>query len=292
MHVDMAYEHITFFGKMAFGQPVGRCIYCGSDGAPEGLSDEHIVAFCLATDAYLPKSSCLACAKKTSYLEGYAGKQIFGPIRIHFQIQSRRKTIKLDPVDVVFQTKHGEELRSIPRAQLPPIVTLPILEPPGIFHGKAPAPINTDQAWTWIADEPEKRMNALLKPGDLGWEIRIETKPLVFARMLAKIAHAFTVARLGLETFKPFLPPLILGEDQNAAYLIGGAAPPTDPEPAQPYSDSTLHHILTFQVMSAPGKPDLLVFTVRLFKHIGSPTYYVIVGEPLPSALAQLTEKK
>jgi hypothetical protein len=60
----MVAEHITFSGRMAFGKAPGRCIYCGSDGGNEGLGDEHIVAYCLAMDAYVPKASCLSCAKK------------------------------------------------------------------------------------------------------------------------------------------------------------------------------------------------------------------------------------
>jgi len=268
---------------MAFGKPVGRCIYCGLDGGPEGLSDEHIVAFCLGVNAYLPQASCLACAKKTSYLEGYAGRQIFGPLRVHFRIQSRRKKIELAPLDVAFQTDQGEEIRRLPRERLPPILSLPILEPPGLFHDRAPSPIENNLWWTWVADNREAYMKEFLKPGDQHWEIRRSDKPIVFARMLAKIAHALAVARLGVDSFKPFLPPLILGENDNAAYLIGGAAPPTDPLPAIPYSDKTHHHTLTLTMMSSPGKPDLIVVTIRLFLHIGSPTYYVIAGEALPA---------
>jgi hypothetical protein len=287
----MDVEHITLFGSMAFGKPVGRCIYCGSDGGKEGLSDEHIVAFCLANNAYLPKASCTNCAKQTSYLEGYAGRQIFGPLRIHFGIQSRRKSVELDPVGVIFQTDRGEELRRIPREKLPPLLTLPILEPPGLFHDQISAPIERFEAWTWVADNPDERMQPLIQDGDRGWKITTAIRPIVFARMLAKIAHTFAVARLGLDSFKHFLPPLILGEDDKAAYLIGGAAPPTAPLPAIPYSDKTHHHTLTLTVMGSPGKPDVIAMTIRLFEHIGSPTYWVIVGEPLPAALDQLRAK-
>jgi hypothetical protein len=110
-------ERITFVGKMAFGKPPGRCIYCGSDGGNRG--DEHIVAYCLAIDAYLPKASCQDCAAKTSYLEGYAGRQIFGPLRVHFQIQSRRKKIKLNPVEVTFKTGHGRETTRLVAREAP-----------------------------------------------------------------------------------------------------------------------------------------------------------------------------
>jgi len=230
-------ERITFVGKMAFGKPPGRCIYCGSDGGNRG--DEHIVAYCLAIDAYLPKASCQDCAAKTSYLEGYAGRQIFGPLRVHFQIQSRRKKIKLNPVEVTFKTGHGRETtRLVAREKLPATVTLPLLDPPGLFHQNPPAPIKNCDTWTWIADNPEERMRALLLPGELSGTIRNEIKPLVFTRMLAKIAHAVTIGWLGLDAFVPYLPPLILGNDENAAYLVGGAEAPTKPEPRQPYSAS------------------------------------------------------
>jgi hypothetical protein len=210
------------------------------------------------------------------------------PMRIHFQIQSRRKRIKLDPIEVIFQKSDGaEERRQVPREKLPPVLFLPILEPPGFFD-QQPAPITKFETWHWIAEDSAIRMSKLLEPEDVGWKIHGDVKPLVFARMLAKIAHAATVGWLGLDSFKPYLPPLILGEDENAAYLVGAAEPPTAPAPAQPYSEKTLHHILKIIPMSSPGKPDLLAASIRLFLHIGTPTYWVIVGEPLPSALAQL----
>src|SRR5882762_3212981 len=52
----MDVEHVTLCGNTAFGKPVGRCIYCGSDGG-------------LANNACLPKASCTNCAKQTSYLD-------------------------------------------------------------------------------------------------------------------------------------------------------------------------------------------------------------------------------
>ncbi len=281
----MPEERITFFGKMPIGKPPERCIYCGST---EGLTDEHIIAFCLATDAYVPKASCKKCAKETSYLEGYAGRHVFGPLRIHFQIQSRRKKIELGLVDVTFHTKGGVEIRRLPREKLPAILTLPILEPPGLFYGRPPSPIKEYLDWTWMAENANERMAEFLRPGDVRWWIPATTNPLTFSRMLAKIAHALAVGRLGVDSFVPYLPPLILGKDDNAAHLIGGAEPPTDPLPRTPYNEKTHHHTLTFAQFSSPGRPDLLAVTVRLFLHVGSPTYWVIVGEPLPAATDQL----
>jgi len=286
----MADEHITFFSKMAFGKPVGRCIYCGST---ENLSDEHIIAYCLGVDAYLRDASCEICAKETSYLEGYAGRQIFGPLRIHFGIQSRRKRIELPPVSVVFHTAHGEDIRNIPREELPPLLVLPILEQPGIFAERTPASLGATTPWVWIADNPDERMKKFQKPGDLRWEIKFQDKPIVFVRMLAKIAHALAVARLGLDSFRPYLPPLVLGDDSRAGWMVGAAAPPTKPLPAftTPAGQFTTHHNLSLTVMGSPGRPDVVVTTIRLFLHIGTPTYYVIVGEALPAAITELATR-
>ena len=102
--------------------------------------------------------------------------------------------------------------------------------------------------------------------------------------MLAKIAHAMTIALLGADSFKPYLPRLILGDEENAALLIGGAAPPTDPLPPIPRGTKIHHHTIGLTIMGAAHKPDIVVATVRLFQHIGSPTYSVVVGEALASA--------
>lgn len=287
----MAIELTVLSGTKPFGVPVGRCIYCGSDGGEKRLSDEHIIAYSLSSDAYLPKASCTKCAKKTSYLEGYAARQVFGPIRVHFRIQSRRQTIALDPIEVVFQTDQGEELRRVANDKVPPHLFLPIFEPPGLLVDKAPSPIGKFEPWAWHTEDAKERLRSLLRDGDQSCEIRPNIKAIVFARMLAKIAHATAVAYLGVDSFEHYLPPLILGEDENAAYFVGGAAPPTDPLPPIPYSKSTHHHTIGIQVMSSPGKPDIIAIGVRLFHHVGSPTYGVIVGKPLPAALERLRIK-
>lgn len=292
MVMVMQAEHITFFGKMRFGSPPGRCIYCGSDGGDEGLTDEHVVPHCLAIDAYIPEASCTRCNKTTSYLEGYAGRHIFGPMRKHFRIQSRRKEIDLGVADlIVTKTDGSKETRQISRSDLPAFVALPVLPPPGLFYGRVPEPITVFEPWVWFADHLDRYVAPFLGKNDAGWELHTTVNTLRFAQMLAKIAHASVVGWLGLDAFQPFLPPLILGENNNAGYWVGGAAPPTAAGPAQPYSKDTHHHTLEIRPMSSPGKPTVLAVSIRLFLHIGTPTYWVIVGEPTPATLERLKEK-
>jgi 5-methylcytosine-specific restriction endonuclease McrA len=54
--------------------PVSACIYCGATEPDTKLTDEHIVPLSLGGTLILPKASCLACARQTGKLEGYAGR--------------------------------------------------------------------------------------------------------------------------------------------------------------------------------------------------------------------------
>jgi hypothetical protein len=65
--------------------PVGKCIYCGSDGAPGQLGLEHIIAESLGGMLLLPASSCGECAKATSAVEGRIAGELFRAIRRQMQ---------------------------------------------------------------------------------------------------------------------------------------------------------------------------------------------------------------
>ena len=98
-----------------------------------------------------------------------------------------------------------------------------------------------------------------------------------FAQFLAKAAHAFAVAELGVSGFTPLLPEAILKnpnlwgasglEDMEA--LIGGL-------PDQPPSD-TLHEI-GWNTIEARGKRCAVV-VLRLFASLGAPVYLIVVGQ-------------
>jgi len=100
-----------------------------------------------------------------------------------------------------------------------------------------------------------------------------------FVRQLAKIGHAFAVATKGLDFFKPLLIPLILGDDPpNMADLVGGI------QGIEPHVPELLHELYV-QEGNHAGK-SLVLARIRLFSHVnveglGTPTYYVVVGERL-----------
>lgn len=94
-----------------------------------------------------------------------------------------------------------------------------------------------------------------------------------FFRMLAKIAHAFTVAETGQASFSPFLAPIIYGSDiSNCVQYIGGLQ---FTEPA-----TTPLHELSFSSHTC-NRPGIVAVRIRLLAPLETPTYYVAVGRRL-----------
>jgi hypothetical protein len=94
---------------------------------------------------------------------------------------------------------------------------------------------------------------------------------MAFAQMLAKIAHSYAIAQMGLNKFKPLLLDLIFGRTSVVTHLVGGdlEVPPK----------SRFQHELDLQrEYSANGKT-YVVTNIRLLGRIGTPQYYVVVSE-------------
>ncbi len=286
----MGDEFISFDRKTKYGTPPGRCIYCGSGGGGKGLRDEHIIAFSLGMDAYLPNASCADCEAITSYLDGYAGKHIYGPLRLRMRIQSRRGKVKLRDISVEFNTVNGKEVRMIPAEEYPTFLALPVLHPPSILFSTAPGPIIPKAGWVWHLTDYEEKMKLLERPGDTGsvFDMKINLYP--FGRMLAKVAHTFAAARLGIDSFKPYLPDFILGKNpMKGAQLIGGDGDPTPGQPYIPPGKQIMHHQMQLYMLASHNKPTLLAMSIKLFTFTGAPSYQVIVGEAGQSAIEQLS---
>src|SRR5258708_35603336 len=77
-----------------------------------------------------------------------------------------------------------------------------------------------------------------------------------FLQMLAKIAHAFAIAEMGLDSFSPFLAPIVCkANTSNSLQFIGGLQ---YTEPAQ-----TALHELSFCTHTWQ-QPDVVVVRIRL----------------------------
>lgn len=111
----------------------GRCIYCGSNGGPDGLRDEHLIPFCLGGNALIEKASCKECEAETSFLEGYLGRRTFYELRIHADIQTRRPKERPTHLRATLQVAGVLETRMFPAKEQPFAVALPVWDKPGII---------------------------------------------------------------------------------------------------------------------------------------------------------------
>jgi hypothetical protein len=120
-----------------------------------------------------------------------------------------------------------------------------------------------------------------------GLDVFVTTSLDVYAlcKTLAKIAHAYAVAEMGIDRFTHMLPHYIVGGyDEWATYYVGGL-------PKSESAGSTLHEIS----IEAPTVETwrYVVVRIRLFANVGAPTYRVVAGErlnptkPLDTLLAE-----
>jgi hypothetical protein len=98
-----------------------------------------------------------------------------------------------------------------------------------------------------------------------------------FARMLAKIAHSYVVAELGLDGVDPELPDLILGKYPDLASYVIGASPHYFPARRDRFS-----HQLSLGLLPH-GERWLVCVHIRLFATHNTPAYLVIGGELITS---------
>lgn len=114
--------------------------------------------------------------------------------------------------------------------------------------------------------ETVRRLNRL--GPKIGIEHRVDSN--LFARVIAKIAHSFAVAMLGLNGFDPILQGVILGTSTDLARYVGG--PPVAQDDRRP--DPDILHSLRM-VRQGP----FWVVRLRLFAFLeGTQTYVIVVG--------------
>lgn len=260
-------------------QPVNVCIYCGGTGA---LSDEHIIPFGLGGRWVLPKASCAECAGKTSAFEQTCQRAMFGPLRMYYDLPTRRpkeRPTKL-PLKVKLSAHSDWSFIDVDQDVYPFLILFPYLPMPDELSGYTTVGERgaaTRKLWIRGASFRHgiythvERLAAKLKVAAI--EPTGTFRGPEFFRMLAKIAHAFTVAETGQASFSPFLAPIIYGSDiSNCVQYIGGLQ---FTEPA-----TTPLHELSFSSHTC-NRPGIVAVRIRLLAPLETPTYYVAVGRRL-----------
>jgi hypothetical protein len=122
-----------------------------------------------------------------------------------------------------------------------------------------------------------------LAAGGKQFEVSRTFKITEFAKLLAKIAHSYAVAELGLGAFHSFLQPLILGEALNLPDFVGGIAALTPDgswflgESGAPVK-SLVEHYLNLETIIAADQTSYLTVVIQLLQSY-APKYRVVVAK-------------
>ena len=123
------------------------------------------------------------------------------------------------------------------------------------------------------AAQRQRQLVAEGRPGALAFSA-IPFGP--FLRTLAKIAHCYVIANVGLEGFRPLLQDVILGKG-SPSYYVGGAGPLPRfvPDPREDVDHQIYPMTLTIREV------DYIAVQIRLFTHMRpiTPIYVIVVGE-------------
>jgi hypothetical protein len=195
---------------------VFRCIYCGTTGA--GLSREHIIPAGLGGGLILLKASCETCREITSAAETTCLRRMYLPYR-HYMGMVRHPEDVLPTVPLLLDYDPRTP-KYVPLNQHPTMFLVPeFREAPGWLTGK---PLTTQWEVGYRVHGGEA-LHANLRSHALGHRtVGINFDLDAYVRMLAKSAHSFLVAEIGLDAFKSELPALILGRaPELASRLVG-----------------------------------------------------------------------
>ena len=257
---------------------IGRCIYCKK--ADVFLQEEHIIPYGLNGNQVLLHASCEECSRITSAFELDVLRHTFLLPRKAFQMRSRHN--QKNELSAKLELDDGTVHHiNIPKDDAPIIFALPIFLPPSFLDNR---PFQSGIQGTGEFQINEIRGMAREKirkkhggPGTVSFDIAYN--PNNFARMLAKIAYGFAVARFGLDDIEDLgIVSAIKGETDD----IGKWAGCTNDEK---FAISTVLHSWQMRV-SASYQTDnpketmdaRIIYGVSLFSLFNTPEYTVVVG--------------
>jgi hypothetical protein len=252
---------------------MGRCIYCGNT---DNLTVEHIIPFGLGGRLELPDSSCLSCCKITSDFEHTCLRTMYGPLRLLYNLPSRRKKSRPQKLPLkVKQTPNDDwTYMDIEQERYPFLILFPKLSMPKMFTGESVC--HGAKAKTfWIRGaSPSYVFKDLLQQLTVQLNVHAimpEAKAEVdkFCQMLAKIAYSFAVSELGSNAFKPLLLSHILHKELDDTDNFIGCLDKTEK------ATQNLHEISIVEM----DDKNLVVVRVRLLAKLKTPTYFVITGK-------------
>nr|WP_242154360.1 HNH endonuclease [Sphingomonas sp. BAUL-RG-20F-R05-02] len=270
----------------------GLCIYCVRVLPPDELTDEHVIPYALGHNTLVfHKSSCKTCAAIIQRYEQEVLKKQLGTFRLQVDAPSRTKakdrptSVELPFAEVDDQGVFLRDLgtRSFRLGDAPLALSLWQLPEPRLFSDDADDGGDNGRPWSYvempaasrIIDEVRDETGARHVAMKIG-----EVNRSHFLRFLAKTAHAFAVAELGIDGFNPCLTDIILDREDEMSDYVGGTFPSTDgPIPPE---------ITT--ILAIGGVGDLVAVRIQFYHVLGSPAYAVVVGRENENTAARIAD--
>jgi hypothetical protein len=262
-------------------KPVGRCIYCGNKD--RRLGKEHVIPLGLGGRIILPNSSCIvedskdnpSCSDITREIERLCQRDMLGNLRMRLDMPTRNPKQRPDKINIGVGDGDGvawthKSTIEIPVLDFPRALFLPVFHPPRIIT-KDTDPDWLGDTWEYIDRDDLEAFHSKYNI----WPELAHMHPLYFCRMIAKIAHAWTVGVEGIDGFEPLLLDFILGKTNVIRDYIGCL-----PE-LPPKTEAIRKHALTTDYYRIDDI-EYVGSNVRLFSDLGAPEYVVIVGKRLP----------
>lgn len=268
----------------------GKCIYCRHTPIhPDKLTNEHVVPFAIGANSIIfLNASCEGCARTIQPYEqevllkqlGNFRRQIDAPSRTKPKKRPTHANVSFKEVDDQGCDMRHLGQRSIPVGDLPLVLSLWQLPEPRIVRPDASPGDDTGQPWYHCDDKEavQKLCRSVAEETNskkVAMEIGVVNRSH-FLRFLAKTAHAYAVAELGLDSFEPTLIDIILNRKHDISKFVGGYYGPRPPG-SSPENIVNAH---IGQAVDGPGK-GLIAAALQFYPLLHSPIYSVIVGKTL-----------
>ena len=263
----------------------GCCIYCGAKDVK--LTDEHVVPYALGGNtAVFEKACCITCQRVIQPYEQRILRGQLGAFRSRIDAPTRNPKDRPTTTELRFieVDGNGNPLRhlctkSVPVQDAPLSFGVWDLAPPRILGEGTTEAQHMGQPWAYYHGEVSMRWLDVVR-GETGCTGHVAVKLTTvnredFLRFIAKTAHAFAVAELGVDSFLPLVADLILCRDNDLAEYVGG-----DPSPSLKDSNPANMSELTVGTVKTEPAGGYTAVRIRLYPLLGTPAHVVIVGAP------------
>lgn len=253
---------------------IGVCIYCGTAEGP--LSREHIIPLALGGMTTLPQASCPSCSQVTGEVERVVLRGSIWPVRVFRNLRSRRPEEQPFTDELTVVRSGNVEKIEVPIPEHPTLLPMPIFPVPGTLRpGYQAQGIELTGVHTLRFGPHPKEVGQQFNAEQLN--IVRKDLPVMFARMLAKIAYAHVIAEKGIAVgFGAPVVASILGREDRIGHWVGcGDATITN-------YPNLLHRLAIMEDAST----GFIAVIVHLFADSEAPEYVVVVRSPIDTTRA------